>query len=170
MKVIIYAVPTLNGIIAKPDEKDYGFISDKSWELYLKELKSAGVFVMGRRTYEASLRSGVFPYDCLNIIMTKQKIENKWEGEAIFTGSSPKKLLTMLEEKGFEKVIVTGGHLHTSFMKDGLVDEVWIHLMPKVITKGVNLFEGDYYESSLHLLSVKDTGDGELLLKYQVRT
>lgn len=161
-------MPTLNGIIAKSGEKDYGFISDKSWELYLKELKDAGVFVMGRKTYEASLRSGAFPYDCLNVVMTKQKIENKWEDNVIFTDSGPKEVFEMLKKRGFKKVIVTGGHLNTSFMKARLVKEIWVHIMPKVITSGINLFEGESYEAPLKLLDIRSTGDGEIFLKYGV--
>lgn len=168
MKVVIYAVPTLNGMIAKSNETDYSFISDKSWALYLKELKTSGVFVMGRRTYEASLRSGAFPYDCLNVVMTKKHIVNKWGNNVIFTDLSPNETLDMLKKKGFETVIVTGGHLNTSFIKAGLVDEIWVHLMPKIFSGGINLFEGIDFEAKLKLLDVKNTGDGEVLLKYSV--
>lgn len=67
------------------------------------------MFIMGR-TYEASLRTGEFPYDCLNVVMTKRKIENKWGDKVIFTSLEPTEVLRMLEKKGFLKVIVTGGH------------------------------------------------------------
>src|SRR3989344_9002384 len=111
MKIIIYSVPTINGLIAMEDEKDYRFISDNAWDSYLKALKEAGVFIMGRRTYEASLRTDAFPYDCLNVVMTKQKIENRWGDKVIFTHLGPEELVIMLEGKGFKKVFVTGGHL-----------------------------------------------------------
>ncbi|MBM3232404.1 hypothetical protein FJZ21_03450 [Candidatus Pacearchaeota archaeon] len=75
MKTIIYSIPTLNGFIAIKDEKSYEFISDNSWKRYIKTLKEAGVFIMGKRTYEASLKTGAFPYNCLNIVMTKEKID-----------------------------------------------------------------------------------------------
>lgn len=168
MKVILYAVPTLNGMIAKATEKDYSFISDKSWNRYLQELKSAGVFVMGRRTYEASLRSGAFPYDCVNVVMTKKNLENKWGEKVIFTDLEPKKVVEMLKNKNFSTVIVTGGHLNSSFIKAGLVDEIWVHLMPKIFTGGINLFEGDDFEVSLKLIDNINTGDGEVLLKYKL--
>lgn len=32
MKVIIYSIPTINGLIAMEDEKDYSFISDRAWD------------------------------------------------------------------------------------------------------------------------------------------
>ncbi|MBI4162418.1 MAG: dihydrofolate reductase family protein [Candidatus Aenigmarchaeota archaeon] len=168
MKVIIYSVPTINGLIAMKDEKDYSFISDESWDSYIQSLKKTGVFVMGRRTFEASLRTGAFPYDCLNVIMTKQKIENKWGDKVIFTDSTPKETLLMLENKGFSEVIVTGGHLSSSFMKEGLVDEIWVDLMPRVFTSGIKLFDGVYFDANLKLLEVKRFAENEVRLKYRV--
>ncbi len=168
MRVIVYSIPTVNGLIAMQDEKDYSFISDKSWESYLKEIKSAGVFIMGRRTYEVSLRTGAFPYDCLNVVMTKQEIENKWGDKVIFTDLKPKYVLDMLKEKGFNEVMVTGGHLSASFMKAKLVDEIWIDLMPRVFTNGIKLFDGEYFDANLKLLEVKKFGENEIQLRYKV--
>ena len=168
MKVIIYSIPTLNGFIAMEDEKDYSFISDTSWESYLKEIKKAGVFVMGRRTYEVSLRTGTFPYDCLNVVMTKRKIENRWGNKVIFTNSTPKEVLRMLEKKGFDNVIVSGGHLSSSFMKEKLVDEIWIDLMPRAFTNGVKIFDGDYFDADLKLLKVEKFAENEVQLRYKI--
>lgn len=168
MKVIIYSIPTINGLIAMEDEKDYSFISDKSWEFYLKEIKKAGVFIIGRRTYQVSLKTGAFPYDCLNVVMTKQKIENKWGDKVIFTDLKPKEVLRMLEKKGFGKVIVTGGHLSASFMKEKLVDEIWIDLMPRAFTNGIRLFDGEYFDAYLKLLKAKRFAENEVQLRYEV--
>ncbi|MEK6910066.1 MAG: dihydrofolate reductase family protein [Candidatus Aenigmatarchaeota archaeon] len=168
MKVIIYSIPTINGLIAMEDEKDYSFISDKSWEFYLKEIKKSGVFIMGRRTYEVSLRTGAFPFDCLNIVMTKLKIKTKWGDKVIFTDLKPKEVLHMLEKKGFNKVVVTGGHVSASFMKEKLVDEIWIDLMRRVFTTGIRLFDGEYFDADLKLLKVKRFAENEVQLRYKV--
>ena len=85
MKVIIYSIPTINGLIAMEGENDYSFISDEDWNCYLSSLKEVGVFIIGRGTYEASLGTGAFPYDCFNVVMTKQEIENKWGDKVLFT-------------------------------------------------------------------------------------
>ena len=168
MKVIVYSVPTVNGLIAREDENDYNFISDKSWAVYLKTLKEAGVFVMGRRTYEISLKTGAFPYDCLNVIMTNKEIKNKWGDKAIFTDKSPKEVLKMLERKGFDRVIVTGGNLSASFIKEKLVDEIWIDLMPRIFTRGKPLFDGAYFDAELKLLKVKRFSKNEVQLRYKI--
>lgn len=168
MKVIIYSIPTVNGLIAREDEQNYNFISESSWEFYLKTLKEAGVFIMGRRTYEASLKTGAFPYECLNVVMTKQKIENTWKDNVMFTSLKPEEVLHMLEKKGFKKVIITGGRLCASFMKEKLVDEIWIDVMPKIFTHGVRLFDGDSFDADLQLLEVKTSAENEVQLRYKV--
>jgi dihydrofolate reductase len=167
MRVTFYSIPTANGLIAMDGEEDYGFISDSSWDNYLKTLKEAGVFIMGRRTYEASLRTGAFPYpDCLNVVMTSQKIENKWGDKTMFTGRPPREVIQMLEGMGFKKAVVTGGRLSASFMKEGLVDEVWIDLMPRIFGKGIALFSGDF-DTNVELLSANTSGN-EVQLRYKV--
>lgn len=172
MKVIIYFIQTLNGLIAMEGENDYSFISDNAWDFYLKTLKEIGVFIIGRRTYEVSLKTGAFPYNCLNVVMTNKKyaseIENKWGDKVIFTDLKPREVLHMIEKKGFNKVIVTGGRLSTNFMKEKLVDEIWIDLMPRVFTYGVRLFDGDYFDTDLKLLEVKKSAEDEVQLRYKV--
>ncbi len=169
MKVIIYSIPTVNGLIAMEEEKDYGFISNNSWDLYLETLKNMGVFVMGGRTYEVSLGTGAFPYpDCLNVVMTSKKSINKWEDSVIFTDQGPREVLNMIAKKGFNEAVVTGGHLSTSFLENKLVDEIWVNLMPHIFTKGMNVFSGNQFESKLELLDNQQNTEGEVFLKYKV--
>lgn len=168
MKVIVYSVPTVNSVIAMEDESNYDFISESAWKQYLKAVKDAKAYVMGGRTYEKSLESGAFPYDCLNVVMTHKKVENKWGDRVMFTSKSPMEIVEMLREKGFEKVIITGGHVCSSFMKDKLVDEIWIDLMPRVFGKGKRLFSDEDFDAELKLIKVAKSGDNEIQLRYKV--
>ncbi len=168
MDVVIYSIPTANGLIAMHGEKDYSFISESNWKSYLKTLKDAGVFIMGRRTYEVSLRTGAFPYpDCFNIVVTHRKVKNKWGDKTLFTNKSPRQVVQMLKNKGFNKAIVTGGHLSASFMREKLVDEIWIDVMPRVFGKGTMLFDGAYFDADLKLLNVRRIKN-EVQLRYKV--
>lgn len=169
MTVIIYSIPTLNGLIARSTEKDYNFISDADWSLYMGELKKAGVFVMGRRTFEASKRTGAFPYDCLNVVMTSKKIANDWGDNVIFTSESPKSVLAMLQHKGFNQIILTGGILSATFMKEKLVDEIWVDIMPRVFTDGIPLFAGEAFDAELELIEIKRPHPNEVQLRYKVK-
>lgn len=53
-------------------------------------------------------------------------------------------------------------------MKQNLVDEVWIDLMPGLFTNGINLFEGGDFEAELKLLNVQKFSEDIVQLRYSV--
>lgn len=75
----------------------------------------------------------------------------------------------MIAEKGFNEAVITGGKLCSSFIKENLIDEVWIDLMPKILSDGIKLFEGEELDIALDLVELKRHNDNEILLKYKVR-
>ncbi len=167
MKVILYMAITPNGLIAKPDD-DTGFVSDLEWRGFLKMMEKAGNNVMGRRTFEVSLKDGRFPYNVLNVVMTHKKLKNKWGDKVIFTAASPKKVVKMLEKQGFKIALVGGGRLDASFIKAGLVDELILDVEPTVFGKGINLFEGQDFNARLKLIGTKKLSKNEIQLHYKV--
>lgn len=169
MKVVLYMAITANSMIAKEDD-DTSFVSDAEWDSFTKVLKQAGNYVMGRRTYEESVNADVFPYDCLNVVMTKQKIKNKWGDRVIFTDKSPREVLNLLKEKGFATAFIGGGgELNASFMRDGLIDEIFIDVEPWVYGKGIPLFAPTDFEVRLELLDTKKLSDQTIQLHYRVK-
>lgn len=84
-------------------------------------------------------------------------------------------LVSMLQEKGYKKVLVEGGPtLLTSFLKEDLIDEIFLTVSPKIfgsekdvtltLTEGY-LFPPDKIKK-FKLLSVKKAGD-EVFLRYR---
>lgn len=53
-------------------------------------------------------------------------------------------------------------------MKEKLVDEIWIDIMPRIFTTGVKLFDGDYFDADLKLLKIKKFAENEVQLRYKV--
>ena len=52
--------------------------------LYAKQ--NAGNIIMGINTYLATSKSGYFPFpDALNVVVSHQKIENKWDDKNGFS-------------------------------------------------------------------------------------
>ncbi|MEM3781627.1 MAG: dihydrofolate reductase [Candidatus Micrarchaeaceae archaeon] len=164
----MYAAITPNGMIAKSGDR-LDFITSTEWQGILKKAYDTGNCIMGRRAYEALLRKGKFPYNCLNVVMTKKKIKNKWGGKVIFTGKSPRQVLKMLEQKGFgEALIMGGGHVNASFMKQGLVDELILDVEPRLVTKGIRLFEGKDFERRLRLVNARQVSPEEARLIFRL--
>lgn len=170
MKVTLYMAQTANGYIArKNDETPWSSIE---WRKFTKVLRKASNCVMGRRTFEVCLAAGVFPYkNCLNVVMTRRKIKNKWGRNVLFTDKTPRAVLNMMKNKGFKEVVVAGGAtLNASFMKAGLINEIVLDVEPNLFAEGIRLFEGKNFEAKLKLLEVKKFSPNELTLRYKVKS
>ncbi len=53
-------------------------------------------------------------------------------------------------------------------MKEKLVDEIWIDMMPRVFGRGTMLFDGAYFDANLRLSEVKKSSKNEIQLRYKV--
>jgi len=71
--------------------------------------------------------------------------------------------------KEFETIILTGGgKLNGAFMKEGLVDEIYLDVEPTVFGKGIPLFGDADFEAKLQLIGTKKLSDNEIQLHYKV--
>ncbi|MCR4324100.1 MAG: hypothetical protein NUV69_00225, partial [Candidatus Curtissbacteria bacterium] len=89
-KVVVYMGQSLNGLITK-DGDDTSFLSRKSFLGFQDHSQKAGNLIIGRTTYEMSLKTNYFPFKkALNIVMTHEPIKNRWGDKVIFTDKPPK--------------------------------------------------------------------------------
>ncbi|MEO8148323.1 MAG: dihydrofolate reductase family protein, partial [Bacteroidia bacterium] len=135
MKVVLVFVSTLDGKITKwgdPHVKDWTSQNDQ--EYYKKIWNNARLIVMGSNTFKAECFSRSPNH--LFVVMTKHFSEyKKYEvpDQLEFTDKSPVELTELFEKKGFETMVVVGGpHVATSFLKEQLIDELWLTIEPKI--------------------------------------
>lgn len=171
MKTILIFVSTLDGKVTK-----WGEAHVKSWsshqdqDYYKKTWNESQLIVMGSNTFNA----GSFP--SLNhqlIVMTgdPDKYKNlKNSGQIEFTSESPAKLTDRFKSKGYEQMLVVGGpHVATSFLKEQLIDELWLTLEPKIFGKGANFATDVKLDINLRLLHYEKVNEqGTLITKYAV--
>ena len=94
-----------------------------------KEFKDIKVVVVSRSDFETSVKNH-------------------------FVVKSPKEAIERL--KDFSSVIVAGGGiLNLSFLKENLIDEIYIDTEPVVFSPGIKLFEGEEVEKRLELVGTK---------------
>jgi len=92
-----------------------------------------------------------------------------WGEKVVVTDGSPKDILALLEAKGFKTVFLAGGgQLNSSFMKDGLVDEVYFDVEPLLFGKGIKVFADADFECTLELLDTKQLNAHTVQLHYRV--
>lgn len=170
MKTILIAATTLNNKIAKHAGHNVDWTSKKDKEFFRSEVKKAGAAIFGSTTYETM---GKTMPGVLNVIMTRDpsKYASKVKsGSVEFTSASAQEILAQLAGKGYNQVVLGGGSLiYSLFLEQGLVNEIYLTIAPKIFGSGVNLFkEMKIDELDLELLEVSKLGTGEILLKYKV--
>lgn len=164
---------TINGLIAKEND-DVGWVSETEWESFSGMIKKLGNMIIGRRTYEMMLKNDEFNKSDLNeiktVVLTDDASLEIHNPQFIFTAKSPKETINILLNQEFETIMVCGGgELNGSFMKENLIDEIYLDIEPTVFGRGIKLF-GDKtnFEAKLELLGVKNLSANEIQLHYKV--
>lgn len=160
-----------NGIIAT-ETGDEEFLSHENWEKFCELAREFGNFVVGRKTYEAVKKwDGGYNFDDLvgveKIIISQDK--NFKLDKGYILANSPEDALAKLSQKGFKKVLVTGGaNINSAFAKANLLDEVVLNFEPVVVGKGISVFAPEDFELKLKLVSSKKSVSGILTLVYNI--
>lgn len=160
---------SVNGYIAKEDG-DSEWTSDEDLKGFYEQSKNAGNIIMGRNTYFAASKSGYFPFpDALNIVVSHEHIENTWGDKVLITDKTPKEIIEMLGQRGFVTAFLAGGgQLNTSFIKESLIDEIYLDVEPLVFGKGIKVFADGDFEFGLALLDTRKLNQNTIQLHYRV--
>lgn len=169
MKVTLLMAITVNGFIAGTDD-DTDWVKDI--EALNKKIKEFGIVLLGKRTYDECMKYNAFPYEGgLNLVMTHDtELLQQSSEKVLFTDKSPETVIKMAEEKGFkELLLIGGGHLNGSFMKDRLIDEVILDIHPLIKSTGIKLFESEFSDIELELVKHEQMNDQILQATYRVK-
>jgi dihydrofolate reductase len=164
VRVLLLAVITLDGKIARHAHELSNWSSREDKRLFARTTREAGVVIMGRSTYETIGRP--LP-DRLNVVMTRHPPVDAPEGVE-FTADSPRRILERLAARGYNAVAVTGGaQVYRAFLEAGVVDELWLTVEPLAFGEGISLFGDAPFEQRFALLEAQRLGEGAVHLRYR---
>lgn len=173
MKVTAMAVLSLDGKLTRWGQDNiYEWSSKEDHELFLQQRNKSDAIVMGRRMYEIIKPTIDLTIRACRFIMTttpdkykSERIENKVE----FTNASPSKLLKEWEARGLNNILHVGGaQSFGAFMKDKLIDELFVTIEPRIFGEGGAMFK-EKMDVKLKLLSSKKINkEGALFLHYRL--
>ena len=172
VKVILIFVSTLDGKVTKwgnPDIKRWSSHQDQDY--YKGVWNESRLIVMGSNTFKADTFKP--SPDQQLIIMTTNPGKYKSSqvrGQIDFSNESPVALVARYKNEGYEQMLVIGGpHVATSFLKEQLIDELWLTIEPKIFGTGSNFATEANLDINLHLLHVERANEqGTLMTKYAV--
>jgi dihydrofolate reductase len=175
-KVILYIAVSLDGYIARSNgDIDWLSIVNKLGEDYgyNEFIKTVDTVIMGRKTYDKVLSMGQeFPHkDRECYIMTRE--ERQPEGppshavKTIFYHGKVTELISQLKSREGKNIFIDGGaELVNALMKDDLIDEYIISVIPVFLGNGIRLFKDYRPEMKLQLVSSKSYDTGLVQMHY----
>ncbi|MBI3235559.1 MAG: dihydrofolate reductase [Bacteroidetes bacterium] len=169
-KVILYIATSLDGYIAKPND-DLSFLSivhqDGEDYGYTEFSKSVDTVIIGRKTYDwVMTQVPVFPHaDKETYIITRTE-RPSIDNLHYYTGSL-KNLVTELQSKNGMNIFCDGGaEIVNELLKENLIDEFIISVIPIMVGHGTKLFNDNRPELLLKLVSTKSYVTGLVQLHY----
>lgn len=171
MRKVVYSVGTsLDGYIAGPGESlDFLHLRPSNYSMG-PFFKTIDVGLMGRKTYDAGVRlnGGKFESFGLRCYIFSRSLPEKEEGLATFVRAEPRKLLGELrQQKGKDIWLIGGGELAREFLKEDLVDVLYLAIVPVLIGGGTPLFAAGFPQREFVLKESKTYSGGLITLRYE---
>lgn len=169
MKVTLLMCMTADGKIAKHAAHLANWTSHEDKKFFVKKTKEARVIVMGFNTFQTFPKA--LP-DRLNVVMhlPTDTPPAPPADNVEFTSAPPSQLLAGLAERGYTEVILGGGAtINGLFLKQGLIDEIYLTVEPKLFGTGMDVFANADVDVNLELLEVNKLNDQTLQLHYLVK-
>jgi dihydrofolate reductase len=170
-KVILYIATSLDGYIAKPND-DLSFLSVVEQEGqdygYADFVKTVDAVIVGRKTYEKVISMGFdFPHaDKDAYIITRTPRQNV--GSVKFYTGDLKTLIDKLKSENGKNIFCDGGaEIVHELLKENLIDEFIISVIPIIVGNGTKLFKDGRPELKLELVSTRQFDKGLTQLYYK---
>jgi len=155
MRKIIYGAGTsLDGYIARLDGSlDFLHVRPSNYSMG-PFFKTIDVALMGRKTYEVGVRmsGGKFQSHGLPCYIFSRSLPEGERDGAVFVREEPKRFVEELQnKKGKDIWLAGGGELTREFLKEDLVDELYLGIVPVLVGEGIPLFAPGFPAAGIQL-------------------
>jgi dihydrofolate reductase len=139
MRVSLIAAVSVDGYIgADANHRATSWTTKADTSFFIKKTKEIGTVIMGNTTFATFGK----PLKERRLIILTHRPESIVVDGVEATSEDPRSLLSRLDSEGVKSVAICGGaSIYTQFVNEGLVDELFITVMPKLFGGGVLLFD-----------------------------
>jgi dihydrofolate reductase len=173
-KVIVHIATSADGYIARPDG-DLEWLTSrpapKGFYGMNAFVRSIDTKLLGRKTYEESLRLGArFDSKSRHIVFSRQAPPaDALSGVEFVSGAIGPFVSRLRKEPGKDIWLMGGGELIASFLDEQAIDEFVISVVPVFIGDGIPLIARRHRHVPLELQSVERFEDGLVQVHYRVQ-
>ena len=174
-KIKSYIAISLNGKIAKedgsvewldaipnPDKEDYG---------YTAFYDSIDTTIQGYTTYKQIIDWGIeFPYvGKKNYVLSRKQGLEHTEHVTFLGENHIDAIKEIKNQEGNDIWLIGGGLINTLLLNADLIDEIYVFVMPIVLSTGIELFGALPNETHLKLIESKNYNSGVIEMRYTIR-
>lgn len=171
----VFMAMSLDGFVARQDHAlDWLMKQKTGGEEHGFEDFYASVdgMVMGSGSFRTVLSFDAWPYEkpvfVMSQSMTQSDVPEGLRDKVHVTDQDPRALMTSLETESWKRVYVDGGKVVQTFMRERLIDDMTVTLVPILIGDGIRLFGGLDGDIDLDLIEAKSFPSGLVTTKYKV--
>ena len=167
--VLLVAI-SIDGKITKGSKEGSEWTSKEDRTIFQRELYKCDATIMGRKTFEA-IKRPLTPRNRI-VFSHKKTFSHSAECENVFRGGA-KELFALLDGKKWRRVAILGGtSIYDWFLKQNLVDEIYLTVEPVVFGAGKPFTASNHsIEQRFRLVSSKKLNEeGTILLHYKIRS
>ena len=168
-KVVLGVGISLDGYIARPDGSvDFLFMpKDYSMAAFFKRIDTA---VMGRKTYEMGLQLGGGKISSPGMkcyVFSRTLTAGERNGVTVVV-DSPRQFVGALRKKNGKDIwLMGGGELTREFLREDLVDGLYLGVVPVLIGEGIPAFPSGFPQRKFALTENKTFSRGLIGLNYE---
>jgi len=171
-KVILYIAMSLDGFIAGHDD-DLGFLSmvEKEGEDYGYNAFTSAVdtVIMGRKTFDKVMSFGIGnPHQDKELWVITRNSRPCLSNEKYYTGSLTDLIQSLKAREGKHIYCDGGAEIAYELLKNKLLDEMIISVIPILLGAGVKLFKDDRPEQKMVLVKSTPFETGLFQLHYRL--
>lgn len=178
MNIRAFIACSLDGFIARHDGT-LDWLDNPAFTLagedfgYAQFMSETSCLILGRNTFGKVLSFAEWPYHGTRVIVLSQSLKALPEtlrGKAELSAESPLSLTERLRNEGERSLYVDGGQLIQSFLRTGLINELIITRIPRLLGHGIPLFGQLNRDIPLTLLASKSYRNGFVQSHYRIAT
>jgi dihydrofolate reductase len=165
-KLSLFIASSLDGFIARKDGGIDWLFADGDYG-YKRFYNSVDTILMGRKTYETALRLGENFAGKTCYVFTRRKRASK--GNITFVSDPVSLAKRIKSELGKGIFLEGGGETISTFLNEGLIDEIVLSIHPILIGEGIPLFRNLKNQIGLKLLDSTSFKSGLVQLRFEVK-
>lgn len=173
----MYMVMSFDGVVALDSARGIsGFSSPEDKKFFLKGAKKCSAVIMGKNTAAHYVKGPVNfvlshsaeAADGASLKEQKSKDGDSLLPRRVYISGSAREVYNAIESQGHKKAALLGGpSTNIQFLKEGLVDEIFLTVEPVTIGEGIHFLEGAMQSRWILCKTKRLNKRGTLVLHYK---